>query len=151
MARILNHDVGSIDKARPSHSFPRMNRLLAALLLCVLQICQVHCFAEQAGLMAQETCACCAAEDSAPPAQTNPCDVCDIVRTGVVATWPVFKCTDPAWSHLIVVPIPQLATSSFAETTLSQVRTWPEAADPPEKLWAALVRTALPVRGPSIA
>ncbi len=128
-----------------------MNRLLAALLICVLQICQAHCFAEQAGLMAEETCACCAVEQPATSSQTPSCEVCDIVRNGVVTAWSIVKCADPAWTHFTLVPAPTLITGTFAETTLSELRSRPETADPPLKVWAALVRTAMPVRGPSVA
>lgn len=128
-----------------------MNRLLAALLICILQVCQAHCFAEEAGLVGGETCACCAVDQPDNSSQTLPCEICDIVRTGVVTAWSVVKCADPAWTPLIVVPAPTFTTGVFAETALSGIRSRPETADPPVKVWEALVRTAVPVRGPSVA
>jgi hypothetical protein len=127
-----------------------MTRLLALLLICITQMCQAHCLAEQAGLFSADTCACCA-ESAAPLPSSPPCEVCDLVRTGAVAASPVIKCAEPVWSALFVIPVPELIAGAFTETTLSQVRMRPEAADPPAQVWAALVRTGLPVRGPSVA
>lgn len=138
-----------LTKCAASLGLLTMTRLLAALLICILQVCQAHCLAEQAGLLSERTCACCPAENPTSLPEPVPCQMCDVA--GAVAASPVIKCAEPIWSTLFVIPIPHLTTGAFTETTLSKVRMRPEAADPPDETWAALVRTGLPVRGPSVA
>lgn len=149
-----------------SHGLKRASRVvirfLAAIVFLVWTACYVRCATEISGLGKEVAVdACCqheqpeTARDCAPE-QSVPCGICDaIVSGGLVLSQPFVMVA----LILSVLAVVVFALSSFRlrwlrllDLARSQFRQC--AADPPwrePRLWEFLVRTACPVRGPSLA
>ena len=116
-----------------------------------MQLCYAHCFAEQLGLLAVDAPHCCAADDDDSMPVKDDCVVCDMMHTGGVTLSKPFKCLS-----VDVALLPD-ASFDFIDNQLPAIteRLVKPASDdvfrPPANVWVALVCTAHPVRGPSVA
>ena len=133
-----------------------MNRFLAAIILVVWTACYVRCV-EAIGDSAprEDVTACCKHEqpaESGSPEKDNSCTICDaILSGGLLLSQPLLM----AAVFWVVVSVLAMSAvfAAWRKLGAKEAAFFHRIPDPPwrlSKLWELLVRTACPVRGPSL-
>ena len=136
-----------------------MNRFLAAILFLVWTACYVRCAAEISGSGEEvKVDACCKHAqpvNGGAPLESAPCGICDaIVSGGLLLCQPfVFAELLLLVIAVVVLALPALRLGWLRLVALARVKSPRRQTDPPWRepgLWEFLVRTACPVRGPTL-
>lgn len=133
-----------------ANSLRAVNRFLAAALLCIMQLCYAHCFAEQMGLVHKDAARCCEKQTSSSGSHNTPCKICEVIQTGGMDVQKVSFAVSVQWMRVdafalesIVVPAHFSACELVQPTPSDGV---PRAS----QTWEDWRCKALPVRGPTL-
>lgn len=136
-----------------------VNRFLAAIMFLVWTACYVRCAAEISGSGEEvKVDACCKHEQPVngdAPEESTPCGICDAIASGgLLSSQPfMFAALLLSVIAVVVLALPALRIGWLRLMVLAREKSPRRQTDPPwrePRLWEFLVRTACPVRGPTL-